>query len=93
MEGLRAFVGSIVEQRLLDGLTDHDADGVGLLVGLDFFQGPPRLGWRIYSALNDEHSYIREDSDNEVAVIRGLVRIFQMMLGGFLSDPDGKIEP
>jgi hypothetical protein len=46
IKGLRAFVGSIVELRLLDGLSDKDADTVGLLSGVDFFQGPPGLSRR-----------------------------------------------
>jgi hypothetical protein len=83
IEGLRHFVGSIVEERLLDGLTDLDADTVGLLSGVDFFQGPPRLVWRIYSLLNAERSYTRENADDAVGVIRALVGILHMMLGAW----------
>jgi hypothetical protein len=50
-EGLRAYVYSLAEERILDGLSGHDADTVSMLVALDFLKGPPewrsgsRSGW------------------------------------------------
>jgi hypothetical protein len=43
-EGLRAFTTSVIDARLLDGLSEHDADTVTMLALLDFTQD--RTAWR-----------------------------------------------
>ena len=39
-EALRAFVATLADEHVLDGLTDYDADTVALLVSIDFLGGP-----------------------------------------------------
>ena len=51
-EGLRAFTASLVDARMLDGLSEYDADTVAMLVTLDFTQGPKRMAWRLTDWLN-----------------------------------------
>ena len=51
-EGLRAYVYSLAEERILDGLSGHDADTVSMLVALDFLKGPARMAQRIAEWLN-----------------------------------------
>jgi hypothetical protein len=61
-EGLRAFTQSVIDARILDGLSEHDADTVTMLLILDFTQGPTRMAWRIQDWLNpDGNSVGRED--------------------------------
>jgi hypothetical protein len=43
-DGLRAFVGDLIEARFLDGLSEYDANTVSLLVALDSSRDP--TGWR-----------------------------------------------
>jgi hypothetical protein len=47
-EGLRAFIGDLIDARVFDGLSECDADTVAMLVVLDFLKGPHQLAWRIY---------------------------------------------
>ena len=50
-EGLRAYVGDLVEARILDGLSEHDANTVSMLVCLDFTKGPEHMAWRVLTGL------------------------------------------
>jgi hypothetical protein len=43
-DGIKAFAQSVIDARLLDGLSEHDADTVAMLIMLDFTRGPS--GWR-----------------------------------------------
>lgn len=86
-EGLIAFAESVGQLRLLDGLSDYDANTVSLLVALDFIQGPRRMAWRIWDMHLDDPQTPQRDHDNEIAVIHALVGILHMVLGAWLG-PD-----
>ena len=88
-EGLRAFIGSLIDARILDGLSDDDADTVAMLVVLDFTRGPHQLGWRIHEWLNG-HTLTREDEGNPWAVCAALASALKVMLDGLkpLGDPE-----
>lgn len=86
-DGLRAFAKSVEQLRLLDGLTEYDANTVNLLVVLDFIQGPQRMAWRIWDMHQDKPQTPQRNHDNELAVIHAIVGILQMVLGAWLP-PD-----
>lgn len=86
-EGLIAFAESVAQLRLLDGLTDYDANTVALLVCLDFIQGPRRMAWRVYDLLTDEPQTPQRNHDDEIAVVYSVVGILRMVIGAWLK-PD-----
>ena len=86
-DGLMAFADSISQLRLLDGLTEYDANTVALLVTLDFLQGPRRMAWRIWDLHLDEPQTPQRDHDDEIAVIHAIVGILHMVIGAWLG-PD-----
>lgn len=86
-DGLRAFASSVEQLRLLDGLTEYDANTVNLLVALDFIQGPQRMAWRIWDMHLDNPQTPQRDHDDEIAVIHAIVGILHMVLGAWLQ-PD-----
>ena len=90
-EGLLAFAASVEQLRLLEGLSDYDANTVSLLVCLDFIQGPRRMAWRLWDMLGDEPQTPERDHDNEIAVIHAIVGILQMVLGAWLPPDPGRI--
>ncbi|SCX24758.1 hypothetical protein [Mycolicibacterium fluoranthenivorans] len=86
-DGIRAFAKSVEQLRLLDGLTDYDANTVNLLVALDFMQGPERMAWRVYDMLTANPQTPHRDHDNEIAVVYTIVGILHMVIGAWLP-PD-----
>lgn len=86
-EGLLAFVDSIAQLRLLDGLSEYDCNTIGLICTLDFLQGPRRMAWRIWDMLTDEPETPTRKHDNEIAVIHAMVGILRMVVGAWL-EPD-----
>jgi len=89
-EGLIAFADSVAQLRLLDGLSEYDANTVSLLVALDFIQGPRRMAWRIWDMHLDNPQTPQRDHDNEIAVIYAIVGILHMVLGAWLG-PDPQL--
>jgi hypothetical protein len=81
-EALRIFIDTLAEEGVLDGLTDHDADTVAMLVILDFLKGPAQMAWRIRSWLGDDRAVNRED-DNTWAVCAVLAEALQLYLLAF----------
>ena len=43
-DGLRAFTQSLIDARMLEGLSEHDADTPMMLFTPDFTRGPERMG-------------------------------------------------
>lgn len=86
-EGLLAFVESVAELRLLDGLSDYDAATVTLLVTLNFLQGPRRMAWRIWDMLGDRPQTPARKHDTEAAVIDSMVGILRMVIAPFVTPP------
>jgi len=84
-QGLRAFAADLIDARALDGLSDLDADWVGMLACFDFCRGLPRFGWRINDMLSKEPTFTpgAEGFDNEIAVLRAYVKIFGALLEPF----------
>lgn len=89
--GLRAFATTIAADRLLDGLTDRDADTVAMLTMIDFSGGLRRMAWRVADLLSDKPSFTR-DYDRKLAVVHAQVAIFEMVLRELL-DADADMEP
>jgi hypothetical protein len=90
-EGLMAFAASIAEERLLDGLTDHDANTVIMLSCFDFIKGVRRMAWRITDWMSDTPSVDRDDEDPD-AVVHALAGILTMTLQAFLRPAHYEIE-
>ncbi|WP_304106389.1 hypothetical protein [Mycolicibacterium bacteremicum] len=86
-DGIRAFAKTVEQLRLLDGLTDYDANTVSLLVALDFIQGPRRMAWRVWDMLTDAPQTPHRDHDDEIAVVHTMVGILHMVIGAWLP-PD-----
>lgn len=84
-EALLAFISTLADEGVLDGLTEHDADTVSMLVTLDFLRGPRRLVWRIESWwLGGDRPGDREDDDT-FAVCAVLAEAVRLLLAGFAS--------
>jgi hypothetical protein len=49
----------VIDARLLDGLSEHDANTVIMLLILDFTQGLERMAWRLTDWLADSRSVDR----------------------------------
>ncbi|CQD07450.1 hypothetical protein BN000_01489 [Mycobacterium europaeum] len=86
-ECLLVFVNTIVDEKLMDGLSENDADWVGMLTLLDFCRGAPRMAWRISDLFADEPS-MGYELDNDIAVIHALTGVLRTMLWAFVDvDP------
>ncbi len=88
-EGLRAFIDDLIDARVLDGLSECEADSVAMLVVLDFLKGPHQLAWRIHEWLNGR-TPTRDDEDNPWDVCAALGSALKIMLDGLkpLGDPE-----
>jgi hypothetical protein len=82
---LCAFIDDLADKRVLDGLTEHDADTVCLLATLDFLRGPQHMAWRIKSWLGDDRGVSREDDDTW-AVCAVLAEVLRLYLCAFTGD-------
>lgn len=88
-EGLSAFAADLIDMRALDGLSDSDANWLGMLAAFDFCRGLPRFGWRIHDMFSEEPTFTPEGGfDNELAVLRAYVKIFHLLLGAFADEPE-----
>jgi hypothetical protein len=81
---LRAFAATIVEDRLLDDLTDRDADTVAMFCLLDFTQGAARMAWRL-GDMGSKRPTVQHEYDRELAAIHATARIFQTLLAELLA--------
>lgn len=88
-EGIRAFASDLTDMRALDGITDSDANWLGMLTAFDFCRGLPRFGWRIHDMLKEKPTFTPEGGyDDEMAVLYGYVKIFCALLKTFADDLD-----
>jgi hypothetical protein len=79
-EGVRAFSAGLVEKRLLDGLSESDADTAAVMLLFDFPRGIDRMGWRIADVLSANPT-VKWDYDDEIAVARTLTNVLYLLLG------------
>jgi hypothetical protein len=84
-EALRIFIDCLADERVLDGLTEYDANTVGMLVTLDFLDGPVQMAGRIRAWLQDDRRSDRED-DNTWAVCAVLAEALQLYLLALAGD-------
>lgn len=77
---VRAVAADLTAARVLDGLTDHDADTVSMLTILDAPRGFRHMAWRLTNWPVD-----RQD-DNEFAVISVLARVLAVMAAAFVGE-------
>lgn len=72
--GLRAFVATIAEQRMLDGLSEHDSDRTSMMLLLDYHAGPGQMSWRITEMLTviAAGGMCDRDTRNTLAIISAL---------------------
>lgn len=82
---VKALADNLRCARALDGLTEHDADTVGLLTILDFPRGVPWMAWRISEWASDDRSVDRPD-DNQFAVVSVLARVLAITAAAFVGD-------
>jgi len=85
--GVRAFSAGLIEKRLLDGLSEADADTVAIFSLLDFTAGLQKMAWRLSDILNIEPT-LNWDYDDEIAVARRLTRILYLFLGSIQGVED-----
>jgi hypothetical protein len=83
--GLRAFTTSVIDARLLDGLSEHDVDTVAMLVLLDFSRGPERMAWRLTDWLNG--STVGRKDDDTAAVVAVLALSLGLVMSAF-AEPE-----
>jgi hypothetical protein len=83
VEVVRVFIAELVEQRVLDGLSDHDADTVGLLVTSDVLRGPAHTAWRIQDWLNPDGNSVGRRDDDTWAVCAVLAEVLTVYLAAF----------
>jgi len=84
-EGLQAFAAGFVEKRLLDDLTEADADTVAMISLLDYTAGLQKMAWRISDICSPEPT-VQWEYHNEVAVVRRLAYILYLFLGAIQGD-------
>jgi hypothetical protein len=82
-DGLRAFTHSLIDARVLDGLSEHDANTVTMLVVLDFPKGPAHMAWRIRDWLNPDGNSVGREDDNTLAVATVLTLSLGLVLSAF----------
>lgn len=82
---IRALLTNLTSARVLDGLSDHDADTVSLLTVLDFPRGIPHMAWRLTDWLSEKRSVDRPD-DNEFAVVSVLARVLAITTAAFVGE-------
>lgn len=80
--GLRAFITAIVEHRILDDLTDYDANLVSMLLLLDFPFLPRRPSWRLQDEVPADQGERRRHTSgqpvNEQAVAEALTAALEV---------------
>jgi hypothetical protein len=59
----------VIDARLLDGLSERDADTVTMLALLDFTQGSEQLAWRLTGWLNAEGNSVGREDPNTYALV------------------------
>ncbi|MBB3602771.1 23S rRNA U2552 (ribose-2'-O)-methylase RlmE/FtsJ [Mycolicibacterium sp. BK556] len=94
-DGVRTFVQVITDERILDHLSERDADHAIALLLVDFHQGPGQIAWRIQQLLSEPRSRAwRVDDHWAIAVvltialtvvIEGLANLHQNRGGWSLS--------
>lgn len=65
--GLHTFVSAIVARRILDDLSERDADLVAMMLLLDFHLGPDQMVWRINDVLSTDSEQRRGGDKHAVA--------------------------
>jgi len=83
-EGIVALAESITELRLLEDLTEGDADWTAMLASFDFCRGLRRMAWRI-GDLSSAELTTRHEPANPFAVVDAYCGIFRMVLEPFVD--------
>lgn len=84
-EMVEALVENLIVVRVLDGLTEHDANTVSMLTILDFPRGLPHMAWRITDWMSENRSVTGRADDNEFAVVSVLARILAIVAAAFVD--------
>jgi hypothetical protein len=82
-DGLRAFTHSLIDARILDGLSEHGADTVIMLLILDFTQGLERMAWRLTDWMNEDGNSVGRKDDDTAAVVAVLALSLGLVMGAF----------
>ncbi|MBV9515582.1 MAG: hypothetical protein JO280_16325 [Mycobacteriaceae bacterium] len=78
---LRAYIQSLVQQRILDGLSERDADTAAGVLAVDFLSGPAQIAGRIRDRLTSGG-----DGDDPWAISAVLCEALMVYLS-VLTDP------
>lgn len=80
-----ALAVNLTAARVLDGLTEHDANTVSMLTILDVARGFRHMVWRMADWLSDKRTVDRED-DDEAAVLSVLARVLAITAAAFVGE-------
>lgn len=80
---LRLYIKALADERVLAGLSEDDADTVGMLVTLDFLKGPAQIAGRISDWL--EGNRFERDDDDTWAVCAVMAEALTVYLTAFAS--------
>lgn len=84
-EMIECLAENLTTARVLDGLTEHDADTVALLTVLDFPRGLRHMAWRLTDWMSDNRTVNRPD-DDEFAVISVLARVLAIVAAAVVGE-------
>ena len=82
---VKALAVNLTTARVLDGLTDHDANTVAMLTILDFPRGIVHMIWRLKDWTSENRSVDIRD-DDEFAVVSVLARVLAIVCAAFVDE-------
>lgn len=80
-----ALAENLAAARVLDGLTDHDANTIAMLTILDAPRGFRHMAWRLTDWLSDKRS-VDIDDENEFAVVSVLARVLALTAAALVGE-------
>lgn len=91
-EMIEALAVNLTIARVLDGLSEHDANTVSMLTILDFPRGLPHMAWRLTDWMSENRSVGDRHDENEFAVVSVLARVLAIVAAAFVDDEFEKLQ-
>lgn len=92
-DGLRALTNTLIDARILDGLSAYDAGTVAMLVQLNFTRGPLRIAWRLTDWLKPDGNSVGRVDDNTDAVVAALALALGLVMSAFAGSEFEQASP